>query len=87
MVNNGLNVVQHNFFLVCKAEFTLNSNGILFLVSYTFNNIWGKKNCSHFKCTVKPVYNDHTWDFKIVVVVDRGFLFRGTYKLRKRDHE
>jgi len=27
--------------------------------------------------TVKPVYNDHPWDPKIVAVVDRWSLFRG----------
>jgi len=27
--------------------------------------------------TVKPVYNDHPWDPKLVAVVDRGSLFRG----------
>ena len=27
--------------------------------------------------TVKPVYNDHSWDPKIVVVIDRWSLFRG----------
>jgi hypothetical protein len=28
-------------------------------------------------CTVKPVYNDHPRDPKIVAVVDRWSLFRG----------
>ncbi len=28
-------------------------------------------------CTVKPLYNDHPWDPKIVSVVDRCSLFRG----------
>ncbi len=28
-------------------------------------------------CTVKPVYNDHHWDPKIAVVVDRWSLFGG----------
>ena len=32
-------------------------------------------------CTVKPVYNDHPRDPKIVVVVDRWFLFRGCFML------
>ncbi len=27
--------------------------------------------------TVKPVYNDHRWDPKIVAVVNRWSLFRG----------
>ena len=27
--------------------------------------------------TVKPVYNDHPWDPKIVAVVDRWSLFKG----------
>jgi len=29
------------------------------------------------KYTVKPVYNDHPWDPKIVAVVDSWSLFRG----------
>ncbi len=28
--------------------------------------------------TVKPVYNDHPWDPKIVAGVDKWFLFRGS---------
>ena len=31
--------------------------------------------------TVKPVYNDHTWNPKIVTVVDKWSLFRGTFML------
>jgi len=34
-----------------------------------------------FKCTVKPVYNGHPWDPKIMAVVDRWSLFRGTFML------
>ena len=34
-----------------------------------------------FSSTVKPVYNDHPWDSKIVAVVDRWLLFRGTFVL------
>ena len=30
-----------------------------------------------FEITVKPVYNDHPWDPKIVAAVDRWSLFRG----------
>ena len=37
-----------------------------------------KKN---FNRTVKPVYNDHPWDPKIVAVVDRWSLFRGSFVL------
>ena len=39
--------------------------------------------------TVKPVYNDHPWDPKIVAVVDRWSLFRGPlwYKSSKWDHK
>jgi hypothetical protein len=32
----------------------------------------------YFKNTVKPVYNDHPWDWKKVVVVQRWLLFRGS---------
>ena len=32
-----------------------------------------RKKCS----TVKPAYNDHTWEPKLVAVVDRWSLFRG----------
>ena len=28
--------------------------------------------------TVKPAYNDHSWDPKFVAVVDRWSLFRGS---------
>jgi hypothetical protein len=37
--------------------------------------------------TVKPVYNDHPWDPKIVVVVVKWSLFRGNfcYKTSKWD--
>ena len=38
--------------------------------------------------TVKPVYNNHPWDPKIVAVVDSWSLFRGSfmlYKSLKRD--
>ena len=31
--------------------------------------------------TVKPVYNDHPWDPKIVAVVDRWSLFRVRFML------
>jgi hypothetical protein len=31
--------------------------------------------------TVKPVYNDHLQDSKIVVIVDRWSLFRGSFML------
>ena len=36
---------------------------------------------------VKPVYNDHPWDPKVVAVVDRWLLFRGhlSDKKLKRD--
>jgi len=27
--------------------------------------------------TIKPVYNDHHWDPKIVAIVDRWLLFKG----------
>ena len=33
--------------------------------------------------TVKPVYNDHPWDPKIVAVVDRWSLFRGHLSNKK----
>jgi hypothetical protein len=33
---------------------------------------------AYFVCTVKPVYNDHPWDRKKVVVVQRWSLFRGS---------
>jgi hypothetical protein len=35
----------------------------------------------HKKYTVKPVYNDHPWDSKIVAVVDRWSLFRDSFAL------
>ncbi len=34
-----------------------------------------ERQCDFF--TVKPVYNDHPWDQKIVAVVDKWSLFRG----------
>jgi hypothetical protein len=40
-----------------------------FVITMTFVN--------KFDCTIKPVYNDHPRDPKIVVVVDRWSLFRG----------
>ena len=36
---------------------------------------------AEFLSTVKPVYNDHPWDPKMVAVVDRWSLFRGTFVL------
>jgi hypothetical protein len=33
-------------------------------------------------CTVKPVYNDHPWDPKMVAAVDRWLLFRGSVYLK-----
>ncbi len=38
-------------------------------------------NLNEFKCTVKPVYNDHFRDPKFVAVVDRWSLFRGSIML------
>jgi hypothetical protein len=32
---------------------------------------------NEYSCTVKPVYNGHPWDPKIVAVVHRWPLFRG----------
>jgi hypothetical protein len=32
----------------------------------------------YFPNTVKTVYNDHPWDPKIVAIVDRWSLFRGS---------
>ncbi len=39
----------------------------------TFKYLW------HNVSTVKPVYNDHTRDPKIVAIVDRWSLFRGHF--------
>ena len=36
-----------------------------------------KKSYVHFVDTIKPVFNDHPWDPKIVAVVDSWSLFRG----------
>ena len=51
----------------------------LFLVS--FSHIHTQRN------TVNPGYNDHPWDPKIVVVVDRWSLLRGhlCYKSSNKD--
>ena len=41
-----------------------------------------QKNDPFPKCnTVKPVYNDHPRDPKVVTVVDRWSLFRGSFML------
>ena len=37
------------------------------------------KTAKNIKYTVKPVFKDHPWEDKIVVVVDRWSLFRGTF--------
>ena len=43
-----------------------------------------QKNDPFPKCnTVKPVYNDHPRDPKVVTVVDRWSLFRGSFMLWK----
>jgi hypothetical protein len=39
---------------------------------------WTPKWWRYFPNTVKPVYNDHPGDTKIVAVVDRWSLFRGS---------
>ncbi len=46
----------------------------------------GKLSCLTKKIyTVKPEYNDHPWEPKIVAVVYRWSLFRGSYNCGKRD--
>ena len=49
------------------------------LVSILFWRIWGaSKNHEVYSIerTVKPLYNDHPWDPRVVAVVDRWSLFR-----------
>ena len=49
-----------------------------YLMSQTSSSsLWRHLLTTHFVCTFKPVYNDHPWNSKIVVVVDRWSLFRG----------
>ncbi len=51
--------------IVCTNDWWQTSNDFCFEINL--------KNCN----TVKPVYNNHPWDPKIVAVVDRWSLFRG----------
>ncbi len=52
-----------NFFIFVVASVSSFKNGLNRLIENT-------------KCTVKLVYNDHPWDPKFVVVVDRWSLLR-----------
>ena len=77
-----LGAVQTNVmdtkFLECYQK---NNNLIeIFSVLITCLPFWFsslKNKLEKKKYLVKPVYNDHPWDLKIVVVVDKWSLFEG----------
>ncbi len=55
-----------------------------FLVKFHQLNLTPRCAETHKKYAVKPVYNGHPRDLKIVAVVDRWSLFRGTFMLLTR---
>ena len=60
-----------------KQTFFVNKQDQLFINHQFCKQKTIDSNTCVTQCTVKPVYNDHPWDPKIVAVIDRWSLFRG----------
>ena len=69
---NNLEIPQNSYNLLRKTRY-----GKSYPIKWSKNLPIKLKN----DCTVKPVYNDHRWDPKLVAVVDRWSLFRGNFML------